>query len=152
MDYIPRSGRSPGGASMATHSSILARKIPWTEEPGGLQSMGVTKSWAQLKWLSTRVYTHTHTHTHTHAECCNQDICSFSSISGKSLDGIKWKGNCSDTSISLGKNLISVVRRRQKGERGVKGYLSTFWLSWESAGTMMEKEISSSRSQLSIFQ
>ena len=25
---------------MATHSSILACKIPWTEEPGGLQSMG----------------------------------------------------------------------------------------------------------------
>ena len=25
---------------MATHSSILARKIPWTEESGGLQSMG----------------------------------------------------------------------------------------------------------------
>ena len=26
---------------MATHSSILARRIPWTEEPGGLQSMGL---------------------------------------------------------------------------------------------------------------
>ena len=26
--------------SMATHSSILGWKIPWTEEPGGLQSMG----------------------------------------------------------------------------------------------------------------
>ena len=25
---------------MATHSSILAERIPWTEEPGGLQSMG----------------------------------------------------------------------------------------------------------------
>ena len=25
---------------MATHSHVLARKIPWTEEPGGLQSMG----------------------------------------------------------------------------------------------------------------
>ena len=25
---------------MATHSGILAWKIPWTEEPGGLQSMG----------------------------------------------------------------------------------------------------------------
>ena len=25
---------------MATHTSILAWKIPWTEEPGGLQSMG----------------------------------------------------------------------------------------------------------------
>ena len=29
---------------MATHSSILAWRIPWTEEPDGLQSMGVTKS------------------------------------------------------------------------------------------------------------
>ena len=31
-------GRSPGGG-MATHSSILAWRIPWTEEPGGLQSV-----------------------------------------------------------------------------------------------------------------
>ena len=29
---------------MATHSSILAWDIPWTEEPGGLQSMGSQKS------------------------------------------------------------------------------------------------------------
>ena len=28
---------------MATHSSILAREIPWTEEPGGLQSMGLQR-------------------------------------------------------------------------------------------------------------
>ena len=34
---------------MATHSSTLGCKIPWTEEPGKLQSMGVTKSWT---WLS----------------------------------------------------------------------------------------------------
>ena len=39
MDSIPGSGRSPGGG-MATHSSILAWRIPWTEKPGGLQSMG----------------------------------------------------------------------------------------------------------------
>ena len=26
--------------AMATHSSILSWRIPWTEEPGGLQSMG----------------------------------------------------------------------------------------------------------------
>ena len=26
---------------MATHSSILAWRIPWTEEPGGLQSLGL---------------------------------------------------------------------------------------------------------------
>ena len=28
---------------MATHSSILAWKTPWTEEPGGLQSMGLNR-------------------------------------------------------------------------------------------------------------
>jgi len=33
---------------MATHSSVLAYKIPWTEEPGGLQSMGLQRSWTQL--------------------------------------------------------------------------------------------------------
>ena len=29
--------------AMATHSSVLAWKIPWTEEPGGLQSMGLLR-------------------------------------------------------------------------------------------------------------
>ena len=33
---------------MTTHSSILAWKIPWTEEPGRLQSMGLQKSQTQL--------------------------------------------------------------------------------------------------------
>ena len=33
---------------MATHFSILAWEIPWTEEPGGLQSMESQKSWTQL--------------------------------------------------------------------------------------------------------
>ena len=33
---------------MATHSSILAWRIPWTEEPGGLQSKEVTKSQTEL--------------------------------------------------------------------------------------------------------
>ena len=36
---IPESGRSPG-EEMATHSSILAWEVPWTEESSGLQSMG----------------------------------------------------------------------------------------------------------------
>ena len=35
---IPGLGRAPE-KEMATHSSILAWRIPWTEEPGGLQSM-----------------------------------------------------------------------------------------------------------------
>ena len=37
---------------MAMHSSILAREMPWTEEPGRLQSTE-SQSWTQLKQLST---------------------------------------------------------------------------------------------------
>ena len=54
---IPGSGRSPG-EEMATHSSILAWRISWTEEPGGLQSTG-SQSPTQL---SKRIYIDTHTH------------------------------------------------------------------------------------------
>ena len=39
LGSIPGSGKSPE-KEMATHSSTLAWKIPWMEEPGMLQSMG----------------------------------------------------------------------------------------------------------------
>ena len=41
LNLIPGLGRSSGGGDMATHSSILAWRIPWTEEPGGLHSIGL---------------------------------------------------------------------------------------------------------------
>ena len=40
--------KDPLEKEIATHSSILAWRIPWTEEPGGATVHGVTKSWAQL--------------------------------------------------------------------------------------------------------
>ena len=44
---IPGSGRFPGEGNHYPLSlpSILAWRIPWTEEPGGLQSMGLQKTW-----------------------------------------------------------------------------------------------------------
>ena len=44
LGSIPGSGRSPGGAN-GNPLHILAWRIPWTEEPGGLQSMGVAKNY-----------------------------------------------------------------------------------------------------------
>ena len=41
MGSIPGSGRS--SREMATHTSILAGKIPWTEKPCGLQSKGLQR-------------------------------------------------------------------------------------------------------------
>ena len=41
---------------MATHSSILAWRIPWTEEPGGLQSIGLHRVGTQLKQLGIHAH------------------------------------------------------------------------------------------------
>ena len=40
---------------MATHSSILAQRIPWTEEPGELQSSGVQPSYSGVAKCQTRL-------------------------------------------------------------------------------------------------
>ena len=49
----PLNWEDPLEEGMSTHSSILAWRIPWTEEPGGLQSMGSQKVKTWLKRLST---------------------------------------------------------------------------------------------------
>ena len=41
-------GGDPLEEGRATHSNVLAREIPGTEEPEGLQSMGLQKSWTRL--------------------------------------------------------------------------------------------------------
>ena len=49
VDSIPGSGRSPG-RRVTTHSTLLAWRIPWTEEPEGQQSMGsqrVRHNWSK---------------------------------------------------------------------------------------------------------
>ena len=51
------SWEDPLEEGMATHSSILAWRIPWTEEPGELQSMGLQR--VGHNWVTK----HTHTHT-----------------------------------------------------------------------------------------
>ena len=57
--------KDPLEKGMATHSSILAWRIPWTEESGGLQSTCSQSPQGQLKRLST----HTRIHTNTHPTC-----------------------------------------------------------------------------------
>ena len=50
--------RASLGEGNGTHSSTLAWKIPWTEEPGRLQSMGVAKSRTRLSNLTFTFYFH----------------------------------------------------------------------------------------------
>jgi hypothetical protein len=42
---LPWVRKIPLKKGMATYSSILAWRIPWTEEPGGIQSSGVAERW-----------------------------------------------------------------------------------------------------------
>ena len=86
MGSIPGSGRSPGIGN-GNHSSILAWKIPQTEEPGGLLSTGSqsgmterahTYSYIYMSSLinhawktAHNIYLYKHTHSHTFGEIFN---------------------------------------------------------------------------------
>jgi len=60
---------------MATHSSILAWRIPWTEESGGLQSTGAQR--VGHDWVPN---IHTHTHTHVNYTSIKMEKIQLSSV------------------------------------------------------------------------
>ena len=65
-------GEDPLEEETTTHSSILAWRIPWTEEPGGPwgckeSDTAEAESWIELS-MCTRTQTDTYTHTHTHTQ------------------------------------------------------------------------------------
>ena len=66
---IGNTGSTPGlgsfhGEGNGNPLQYSCLEIPWTEEPGGLESMGLP-SWVQLS-ARTHAHTHTHTHIYTH--------------------------------------------------------------------------------------
>ena len=67
-----RGWEDPLEKGMATHSTVLAWTVPWTEEPGELQS-------TTERLILSLAHTHTHTHTHTGctAYCWNVYVCMY---------------------------------------------------------------------------
>ena len=65
--FLPWEPQKQYEKGMATHSSILAWRIPRMKEPGGLQSMGLQNwtDWTINMHVCVRTHTPTHTHTHT---------------------------------------------------------------------------------------
>ena len=55
---------------MATHFIILAWRIPWTEEPGGLGPWG----WKELDMTERLTHTHMHTRAHKHTHTGEDDF------------------------------------------------------------------------------
>ena len=84
---IPRSGRSPE-KGMETHSCILAWRIPWTEETGGLQSAGLQR--VRHGWVTTLSFS-----TNIHLGRCSAFVCPdmqfvMYSIRSKNSHLLKW--------------------------------------------------------------
>ena len=88
---------------MATHSRILAWRIPWTEEPGGLQSMG-----SQELDRTEQVSMHARAHTHTHPTLGGSDLLHMASTTSSLLKTLRTQ------------------RHRDQGASGLKRSLSQF--------------------------
>ena len=90
---IPGLGRSPGEGH-ATHSSILAWRIPWTEEPGGLWSIGsrVWHDWRDLACM------------HYHFSCSATQSCPIL------CDPMDWTAACQAfLSITISHSLLKLM-------------------------------------------
>ena len=89
-DMVPSLDQEdPPKEEMAIHSSILAWRTPWAEEPGRLESKGsqrIGPNWAQQEYISI------HTHTHTHKTDKNLPIPIFLPFSGWPCSSSHQKG------------------------------------------------------------
>ena len=95
------------------HSSTLAWKIPWTEEPGGLQSMGVINSWI---WLN--VHTHTTLYTLNQTNPGPEDV-DWLSQAGRSLG---WRFQ-----VSAARNPLQQLGWVCQGKRDLSGLYEHIW-------------------------
>ena len=99
---------------MATHSSILAWEIPWTEEPGMLESMG------------SRMHMHTHTHTHTRTHAHTHTHCTQERMSNECKTPVISKPSSGEF-VALGVDCSSLISMAIKGNpEGVKK-AESFW-------------------------
>ena len=98
---------------MATHSNILAWRIPWTGEPGGLQSIG-----------SHRVR-HNWSHTGTHIiHLCNRANELYSTLATSCKELIHWKG------LWCWEGLGAGGRRGRQRMRWLDGITDSMAISW----------------------
>ena len=124
---------------IATCSSILAWKIPWTEEPGGLQHMGSQR--VGHDWVRVHTHTHSHTHTHTHPTCNEFLIESHTPLRlkevnqlvGKKLEQVKkmWKIQRERGEGWKHKNLDNYVTLIAKNQEEIMGQAQAWNSSWK---------------------
>ena len=76
MQFRSLGWEDPLEEGMATQSSILDWRIPWTEEPGGLQSTGLQR--VRCDWSMHACINHTHTSNKEHTSASDCQVLKFS--------------------------------------------------------------------------
>ena len=128
---------------MATHSSILVWKIPWTEEPGGLQSRGLQRVGYDLACMHCRRSTHCKTSpetqdaspglditdetTKTHPQSASQCFSlreTFSLLSASVCSSAEW-GYISDHTPTVPPRTLPQSQLHQRGPDGGTAVTST---------------------------
>ena len=113
---VPGSGRSPGGG-MAIHSNTFAWRIPWTEEPHGLQSI-----WSQRVRHDRRPLAHVicpgGSLVRNNRQCRRQRGCGLTAGSGRSPDvgnGNLLQYSCLENPMDRGAWKAMVLRVAKSG-------------------------------------
>ena len=128
MGSIPGSGRFPRKEGMATHSSILAWRIPWTEEPGGLTVHRVTNSKTQLKQLSMHTTSVSTNNTQVEDIMNREPRAFFSCMAWRAIPGPLSKRKRRLDSFEAAQGAPRDPRRDSRGERSSV-------LAWRIPGT-----------------
>ena len=139
--------RSPGGEDflekgMAAHSSILACRISWTEEPGRIQSMGSQRVRNNWGINTQQIYIYIHTHTYPHilkdfpgGDSCKEPACQCRRPKKHGINPcvgkIPWRRAWQPTPVLLPKESH---RQRRLGDYSPLGHKET-QLKWLSTNT-----------------
>ena len=111
----PLGWEDPLEEGMATHSSILAWEIPWTEEPGGLQSMGSQR--AGYDWATKHIHTHVYFYwSIVDLQCCTNLCCTAKWLSNIDIlfyilfhYGLSWDIEYNSLCYSVGLCWLSIL-------------------------------------------
>ena len=127
---------------MATHSSILAWRISWMEDPGGLQSIGLKSSDTTEVTQHVRVCTNTHTHTHTHTQAhCNPLTFSYQATADSVLNCMSDYSCKAQARINFGNKNLSEERNQRRNGRICNPESERYELSLAIQGYLLSHQL-----------
>ena len=136
--WVPLGGEDPLEKEMATHSSILAWKTPWTEEPGGLQWCLKRVGHDSATKQQQQIYVYRHTHMLTHTKNWMREKKDDKNKKGQKKKKCNWSGvfdcfgSLESSKLTAEFQFTPVRKDHQILQQVMVGWLVP-WLQWTSA-------------------